>query len=417
MATRPTANTPRFSTSGTNTEPSSGKKAAGWLPNERVPAQWLNWLTWSAGEWIDYAARVFSGEAVTDLAINAANPSATTPVIDVTTNADGASTQYKLLFRFSLGTTRHVHLYVGSSGSTRRWVIVQNARWNGTQWASEDTSGPSAGIALRGGSLSDVLDLMWHAAGTATWTDGNWSSGGFGALSATSLHVTGTGPGVTTTLDGPVTITGTAKLTANDIDADNVVAAAMRSTSIVIAQDMRVQGATLELYPSVDIVHTVVSGQPNRLVQLPLLSGDELGGDIGVGYDVFAGYLATVPGADRFFEYPVHIPRGCTSWNVHVLQMSPDSGHANGFVVLKLARDFDAPNSTPPIYENIGTRNAGTFDAAKAIPISLLSPITETFDPSAYSYIVRVTIKGNVAGTNRLYGVRLTFADPGPRNG
>ena len=42
-------------------EPSAGKKEAGWLPDERPPREFMNWLFFNIGEWIDYF------EGVTDI--------------------------------------------------------------------------------------------------------------------------------------------------------------------------------------------------------------------------------------------------------------------------------------------------------------------------------------------------------------
>lgn len=35
-------------------EPSAAKKEAGWLPDERPPREFMNWLFYNIGEWIDY---------------------------------------------------------------------------------------------------------------------------------------------------------------------------------------------------------------------------------------------------------------------------------------------------------------------------------------------------------------------------
>jgi hypothetical protein len=417
MATRPTANTPRFSTSGTNTEPSSGKKAAGWAVNERVPAQWLNWLQWSAGEWVDYFARVLSGEAVTDIAINAANPSASVPVIDVTTTADGAATQFKLLFRFAISTVRHVSTYVGGSGSTRRFMIVSNARWTGTQWAPEDTAAPAIALALRGGSQNDVLELLYHAAGAANWADTAWLIGGFTVLTATSLHVTGPGPAVSAVFEGPVFIDDGLNVAVGiDTAGTLTVGGALTQNGPATFNDQATfNAAHVYLDDDVDIVHT--TPQPTRKVQINLLDGIELGGNIGDGYDVINGYLHTTPGIDRFFEYPLTIPREASSWNLEVLWMSADSSHANAFAVFKSYRDLDTAASTPGPVTNMGSRTATVFSTTLAQYASLLSPVTETVEPYNNTYFARITIKGNPAGTNRLYALRLVYTDPGPRNG
>ena len=53
-----TVGNPSFGT--VTIEPSAGKKQAGWGVGERPPAQFMNWLFFNIGEWIDYF------ESVTD---------------------------------------------------------------------------------------------------------------------------------------------------------------------------------------------------------------------------------------------------------------------------------------------------------------------------------------------------------------
>ncbi len=47
----PTSN-PRWSTAGTNTDPGAAKRASGWLPDDRPPAQWFNYIHNAQGEHI-----------------------------------------------------------------------------------------------------------------------------------------------------------------------------------------------------------------------------------------------------------------------------------------------------------------------------------------------------------------------------
>lgn len=58
MFTKPTSkpswtnNNPSFPT--VTVEPTAAKKQAGWAPDERPPAEFLNWLFYNVGEWISY---------------------------------------------------------------------------------------------------------------------------------------------------------------------------------------------------------------------------------------------------------------------------------------------------------------------------------------------------------------------------
>lgn len=60
-----TVGNPDFAT--VTQEPSAAKKEAGWLPDERPPREFMNWLFYNFGEWIDYFETEidsFSGQSV-----------------------------------------------------------------------------------------------------------------------------------------------------------------------------------------------------------------------------------------------------------------------------------------------------------------------------------------------------------------
>lgn len=419
MVAKPTINTPRFSTSGPNIEPSAGKKAAGWAVDERPPAQWLNWLGWSAGEWIDYFAQVFAGIPVTDLLINYANPSATAPLIDVTTTADTASTTFKLLFRFALGGTRHVSMYVGGSASSRRFVLVQNATWTGTAWKAEDTSAPAAAIALRGGTATDVFELLWHVATASTWADNAWTVGGFSALNAQTLHVTQP-TGLSTTIEGDMLING--GLATHNVNANGLITTVDLTATGDVNLDAPVHITQPHLYlkSTVDIAHpTIGDTQPRRYVQVPLSSGLETTPGV-CTYDTINGrWIGPASGAaDGAVDFPIVLPRGTLQWNVQVIWQSPDSAHANHLTLFRNVRDFTLASGLPPISEILATWTQGIFfSGTVAVTDGPATPQTDAVDPAFVSLFVRVFLKINPALNSRLYAVRYWFDDPGPRNG
>ena len=45
---------PLWATSGSVVTPSAGKQISGWLPGERPPAQYQNWLSKYTGQWLSY---------------------------------------------------------------------------------------------------------------------------------------------------------------------------------------------------------------------------------------------------------------------------------------------------------------------------------------------------------------------------
>ena len=51
MADRPST-IPTWATSGSTVDPGAGKRATGWLPSEKPPAQYFNWLQNAQGQWL-----------------------------------------------------------------------------------------------------------------------------------------------------------------------------------------------------------------------------------------------------------------------------------------------------------------------------------------------------------------------------
>ncbi len=55
MATKPTPRIPVWASGGSTTDPGAGKEAAGWLVDERPPANWWNWIWNAMGQWLGWA--------------------------------------------------------------------------------------------------------------------------------------------------------------------------------------------------------------------------------------------------------------------------------------------------------------------------------------------------------------------------
>ncbi|MDH4281377.1 MAG: hypothetical protein OEV36_01875 [Myxococcales bacterium] len=59
MATKPTVRIPLWASGGTTTDPGGGKEATGWLPDERPPANWWNWVWNAMGQWLGWSETSF----------------------------------------------------------------------------------------------------------------------------------------------------------------------------------------------------------------------------------------------------------------------------------------------------------------------------------------------------------------------
>ncbi len=55
MATKPTVRVPVWASGGSTTDPGAGKEAAGWLVDERPPANWWNWVWNAMGQWLEWS--------------------------------------------------------------------------------------------------------------------------------------------------------------------------------------------------------------------------------------------------------------------------------------------------------------------------------------------------------------------------
>jgi len=55
MATKPTERILDWASGGTTTDPGGAKEAAGWVVDDRPPANWWNWILNSFGKWLTWA--------------------------------------------------------------------------------------------------------------------------------------------------------------------------------------------------------------------------------------------------------------------------------------------------------------------------------------------------------------------------
>lgn len=414
MARPPTQPT-NWAQTGSKIAPSAGKITAGWTVNERPPAEWINWLDNNRDLWLKFLADVTSGQPIVDLLLNFANTDVFAALIDVT--VPPATTNYRLVARLKINTSMHVRIYAGST--SRRFLVVYNAVWGGSTWLADNTAQPATAFALvnDGTTSGSALELLYHPATASSWTDAAWTVGAFTSLSVKTLHVTQP-TGTSTVIDANALISGGLNVVVGIDTAGTITAGGLLSADggADFNGPVHVNAAHLYLDDSVDIVHT--SPKPRRRIQIPLLSGTDWDGNIRTNYDYINGYLHTTTGADRTIEYALHPPREAENWNFEVLWMTPDiTTHANAFAVFRHVRDFTLASSTPAVAENLGTRVATVFSPTFAQTASLAVPIAGPAQPYAENYYARITLKANAAGTNRLYGVAITYDDPGPRNG
>jgi hypothetical protein len=195
---------------------------------------------------------------------------------------------------------------------------------------------------------------------------------------------------------------------------------------IAFNQAMQVNAPHLYLGAGVDVSHgSVAANQPQRLVHVDIsrarISGD--GTSAKPYWSSAEGYWDNIfSTAPAVLEIPIIIPRGTLQWSYQVIW----GGTGNTAQVAKIVRDYSTaavqavsgavavgslltqstPTSDTPIGGGVFLRN-GIMNAGPVI--------TEPNDPSVARWVVLVTLQN--LSYCRLFGLRLQFWDPGPRNG
>lgn len=143
-----------------------------------------------------------------------ANPSATQPSIDVTTNADDAGAAWKLILRAEIGGgANRLRLYTSNNSGAVRAIITTNAGWTGAAWALDNS-----GIAATALALSAVTGLglqVWRKpSGSAPWT--TWDDAGVTAetVQANASISAGTTVSAFTSMSAGTTVTAGTSVTA-----------------------------------------------------------------------------------------------------------------------------------------------------------------------------------------------------------
>jgi hypothetical protein len=402
MSTRPTIAVPHWSTAGSNIEPSAGKKSEGWIVNERPPAEWLNWLQNSAGEWLQFLADATAGQPVADLLLNFANTDAFAALIDVTTTP--ASSNYRLVARFKINSTMHVRIYAGST--SRRLLLAYNAVWGGSSWLADNNTQPATAVALVNDGTTATFELLYHAATPSTWTDAAWSPGVFTTLNVQAIHAVGPG--------------------ASQFDAG------ITSTSDITAATMRVTTGPLTLKSTTDIAYaTVGDTQPRRNVCIPMSSAFDMRRYLDpavspptyVAYydpnvDCWRGQVVASPAGTTYpLLFPVSLPRGALRWSVRMMWHTPGT-HFNQATLYRVHRDFGLSTLTPPVPEplDVFVQTAADITAVGDANVNEFDVQTDPVDPAKYAYFVSVIVVPSPTG-NVLYSLRSWFDDPGARNG
>lgn len=167
--------------SGSTIEPSSGKKASGWVASEEPPASWLNWTTRAIFRWLRYL-RDFEGNAHAWVAAHTF--SALTKFnnrVDFygATGDDEEATRYpaegtyrKLEIEFGAGTALSSRFYLVADGSPsgRSFEHTHNLRWNNSTHKWQPDNHAVASSMQRRHHQGGCWEY-YHASGGTSWND------------------------------------------------------------------------------------------------------------------------------------------------------------------------------------------------------------------------------------------------------
>lgn len=193
-------------------DPGGAKKAAGWAPEEKPPAEWFNWLFLHISNWIDYLD-VLAGQAFTWTVRHAFNAG-----IDVTATNAPAVTGTAVstgdgLHGIGAGPNAGVAGYGGTTSGPGGWFLggAPNGlgavgSGTGTGRGVQGTGGADGGgagvVGFGGGGNADGVEGFAAGNGNGVTGYGGPTDGSGGAFAAGGNGVgvvgtgSGTGPGV-----------------------------------------------------------------------------------------------------------------------------------------------------------------------------------------------------------------------------
>lgn len=220
-------------------------------------------------------------------------------------------------------------------------------------------------------------------------------------------------------VSGALTVTGVTNHTGQ-VRVNGGLAAA--DGEIEVVSELHANGSVyvnvphLFLDEGVDIVHPTFDGavQPQRLVQLDISRATIVSG--AAAWDDLGGFWYTSGSAAKL-EVPIILPRVTEQWSFQVLWSCDGVSGSATAEVWRWSHDYSLIGyQALSDGESLGLATLLTYSSTPGEGIVNAGPvITDAVDPanSRLAVIVRLPAGAN----NRLFGLRLQFWDPGPRNG
>ena len=163
------------------TTPSAGQLDVGWIPGQRPPAQYFNWLFWVIYRWLLWLSQ-YTGEVINAARVDRTNTFTEPQIIDADPEGAGIATalldlqttavDFAKMLQFSEQAAGAVHprWYVAPGGGV---IMTVNAQWDpvGLLWVTDN----AAAGAQRWAWGANFVQIDTHAA-AISWADGAWSS-------------------------------------------------------------------------------------------------------------------------------------------------------------------------------------------------------------------------------------------------
>jgi hypothetical protein len=177
VTARPTSN---LDWGGTQNEPSSGAKSAGYATGARPAAQHLNWIFGNIDEWTKYLDE--QNDLLPGKLADLVQANADAPLVASQSTAQdhpgNATNAWKEIFKFAIANGTFFRLLV-SDGDAAHWAITTNAKWNpapsgpfSQAWSHDDPTEPAYLINLESDG-SVIYGKVPASGGPSTWE--NWA--------------------------------------------------------------------------------------------------------------------------------------------------------------------------------------------------------------------------------------------------
>jgi hypothetical protein len=398
MTARPTSDLTQWGTSATITQPSAPEVATGFVPNDKVPAQWFNYFLNNLAKWSSYLDTEKLRSIVhTDSGI---------PVIGVPTGSSAhdhpgnTANRWKLVLRVPLSVGGYTRLYVGEGAvnDLSAWCVTVNASWNpansgagGQNWVKDDTSKESSLLRCYFGGLQ----FYGRIAGAGSWGDTAWDAGrgtlsvGY-AIAATTISTT-----AALTVGNGMTVTGTAHF----------------NNAVDVGGGLDVEGGDFRVI----LGNCAVKGNYTYYGSAPLreIVGTMAGGDCINNFE-YVGATETISttgdAGSAIYTKPIYLPTGALIHEVLV------QGHRNTSTLLvKLNRWVQSDWAAAPAAGqsfNIGQTSISSTTLATTTAACGDYPVNNAVE----AYTLQVTCSTSSATGDVMERYKIRFYDPGPRN-